>query len=97
MNAGRACAWYVWSGLELHEKKRPASAERLFVRTASAFDLRIALCATRRSKALLPYCRLAINASSADFGGRVNDSGSVARGSSTMPSRSMNVGFSVLM
>ena len=43
------------------------------------------------------YCRFAISASRADFGGLVSDSGSVARGSSTMFSRSVNVGFSVLM
>lgn len=45
----------------------------------------------------MSYCRLAISASSADFGGRVSDSGSVANGSSTRLSRSVKVGFSVLM
>ena len=30
------------------------------------------------------YCRFVIKVSSADLGGRVNDSGSVARGSSTI-------------
>ena len=43
------------------------------------------------------YPRLAIRLSSADFGGRVSDSGNVASGSSTTFSRSMKVGFSVLM
>ncbi len=51
--------------------------------------------------ALLPcnrlYCRLAISPSSADFGGRVRLSGSVASGSSTTFNRSMKVGFPVLM
>jgi hypothetical protein len=45
----------------------------------------------------LSYCRFAINVSSADFGGRVSDSGNVASGWSTTFSRSVNVGFSVLM
>lgn len=43
------------------------------------------------------YCRFAIKASSADFGGRVNVSGNVASGSSTMFSRSMKFGFCVSM
>ena len=43
------------------------------------------------------YCKFAINASSADLGGRTIDSGNVPSGSSTMFSRSMNVGFFVLM
>jgi len=43
------------------------------------------------------YFRVAISASRADFGGRVSDSGRVPSGSSTIFSRSMKVGFSVLM
>ena len=42
-----------------------------------------------------PYCRFFIKVSSADFGGRVNSSGSVASGSSTMLNWSINVGFCV--
>ena len=43
------------------------------------------------------YRKFVISASSADFGGRVTDSGRVDSGSATMFSRSMNVGFCVSM
>ena len=46
---------------------------------------------------LAGYLRAAIRASRALLGGRVTDSGSVASGSSTTFSRSMKVGFSVLI
>jgi len=45
----------------------------------------------------LLYCNAFISCSSVSFGGRISDCGRVAKGSSTMFNKSVNVGFCVSM
>jgi hypothetical protein len=72
-------------------------ASRPFERTIRAIKAKAPRARGLSIECVHAYCRFAISASRADFGGRVSDSGSVASGSSTRLRWSMKVGFSVLM